>query len=234
MQSMSSAASQLFTQWQAPRQMYVSGQAEAELEQAAEQLRQETSKENSVLVKAGSIIYAVLDTSINTDEPGPVMASVVAGRLKGSKLMGRITTTPTGERVLLSFDNLVLPNKAQTISVSAVAIDPDTSRTTFSNYTNTHFFMRYGMLLASSFLSGYGQAVQQSGTSITQNLTTGTSITQQLNLSARQQKQVALGKAANSIGQKAAPLFNTPPTVKVNAGIGLGILFMTNVNDASS
>ena len=43
------------------------------------------------LIKAGTIIFAVLDTTANSDYPdSPVMATVVDGPFKGAKLLGKL------------------------------------------------------------------------------------------------------------------------------------------------
>ena len=46
-------------------------------------------------------MFAVLDTSINTDEKSPIMATIVDGPLKGAKLIGGFSRV--NQRVLLTF-----------------------------------------------------------------------------------------------------------------------------------
>ena len=63
-------------------------------------------------MKAGDIMFAVLDTSINTDEKNtPIMARIVGGPYKGGKLIGRFTLTD--KRVMLSFNLLNLPDRGK-------------------------------------------------------------------------------------------------------------------------
>lgn len=177
------------------------------------------------VVKAGTIMYAVLITAVDSDEPGPVLATIVSGKFKGGRLMGGLTNQ--GEKVLLSFNTLSLPDVSSTVQVNAVAIDENTARTAFSSYTDQHYWMRYGLLFASSFLQGMGQAVSQSGQQLTSNglqvTTTNPSLT------TGQQALVALGQVGTQFSAKLGAYFNTPPTVHVYSGTPMGVLFLADV-----
>ena len=181
-----------------------------------------------IMIKAGSIIYAVLQTSINTDEPGPILATIVTGPFKGARLIGTVQTNNEGEKVLLSFSSMTLPNYPSSISISSVAIDPNTSRTAFSTYTDNHILLRYGTLFASAFLSGFGQAVSQSSSVISQNQA-GDTVISNVSLGAREKTLIALGTVGSRWGDQLSPIFTRPPTVHVKSGVGLGILFLSDV-----
>lgn len=176
-------------------------------------------------LKSGEIMFAVLNTSVNTDEPGPIMATIVGTKFKGGKLLG--TLVNQGEKVMLTFNVMSLPNVSKSISINAVAIDPDTARTALSNDTDHHYLLRYGTLFASSFMQGYGQAVQQSGSVVVTNgLNTQTNMP---DLTAKGQALAALGTVGQAWGQAARSLFSKPPTVQVYSGTGLGILLLQDV-----
>ena len=177
-------------------------------------------------VKAGSIMYAVLLTAVNSDEPGPVLAKIVEGKFKGGRLIG--TLSNLGERVLLQFNKLNLPNVAQSIAVNTVAIDHQTARTALSSSTDRHLLLRYGSLLASSFIQGYGQAFQQSGAVIANTPGGGTIVTYP-QLSPEGKLLVALGTVGSQFGSAVGGRFNTPPTVKVYAGTAVGVLFIEDL-----
>lgn len=180
-----------------------------------------------VLFKAGTILFGILTTSVNSDEPGPVMATIVDGPYKGAKLLGAMTNQ--GQKVMLSFNLMSMPGASKSISLNAVAIDPNTARTALSSDTNNHILLRYGTLFASSFIQGYGQAFSQSGQTITTNgLQTNTT---NPDLSGEGKFYVALGNVGTKWGQATANLFNRPPTVQVYAGSGVGILILADVTD---
>ena len=178
-----------------------------------------------ILLKAGSIVFATLDTAVNTDEPGPVMATITGGPLKGGKLLG--TLTNQGQKAMLSFNTLSMPNASSSVSISSVAIDPATARTALSSETDNHYLLRYGTLFASSFVSGYAQAVSQSGSQTTitlQGVTHSTPI-----LSPQQKLTVALGNVGQQYSGVIGAIYNTPPTVKIYAGTGVGILLLADL-----
>ncbi len=178
------------------------------------------------LVKAGTVLLAVIDTAINTDEPGPVMATITSeGKLKGAKLLGKVTAQ--GQKALIAFNTINLPGANASTSIDTVAIDPDTARTALSSDTDNHYLLRYGTLFASSFLTGYSSALTQSGSTTTTSLYGTTTTTPPLD--AKQKAIVALGSVGQQYSQIMGGVFNTPPTVKIYAGTGIGLLFLSDM-----
>lgn len=182
------------------------------------------------LIKSGTIYFAVLDTAVDSDYPDtPVLVTIVDGPFKGAKLLGRVTLAEGKDRVSLNFNMMDMESWPKTKAVTAFAIDPDTARTVMASSVDHHYLMRYGSLFASSFLQGYAQGVQNAGTSTTGIF--GTS-TQNPKLSFGNNLAVALGQVGTTFNGVVQGYVNTPTTVKVNAGVGLGILFMADVTAA--
>ncbi len=113
------------------------------------------------IIKAGTIMFAVLDTGINSDEKSLILATIVTGKLKGSKLIGDFSRVDM--KVLLKFNLLNVPSFNHSFSINAMAIDPDTARTAIAKSVNSHYLLRYGSLFASAFLSGLSQGIINSG-----------------------------------------------------------------------
>lgn len=184
------------------------------------------------IIKAGAILYAVLDTAVDSDYPDtPVMATIVSGEYKGAKLLGSIKTVKDGQRVMLSFNLMNMEAWPTGVTVNAFAIDPDSARSAVATSVDNHYMLRYGSLFASSFLQGLGQAVQTSGTTVSSDSGVVTESTADLNT--QETILVALGQVGQSASTEVAKLQNTPPTVKVKAGVGMGILFMADVHMAA-
>ncbi len=202
-------------------------------------------------VKAGTVYFAVLETAINTDEPGPVMAKVVSGKYNGSKLMGSVqaVTNKNAQKITVNFSKLILPNADETITIQAVAIDPETARTALASEVNNHYLLRYGSLFASSFLSGMGKAVTNSGkitvpansadlanaiSGITSNSSTNTNSSEasqvnasvQPKLTVEEQIKAGLGEVGQKWGEQVKPYFEMAPTITVDAGTSFGLLFL--------
>lgn len=181
-----------------------------------------------VSFKAGDIVFAVLDTAVNSDEPGPILATVVSGPLKGSKLMGSLTIPSDGQKVMLSFNRLSMPNASKTISINTIAIDPETARTALSSYTNNHYVQRYGALFASAFMEGFGNAVQSSGTTVSFN-NAGQTTVAQAQRSMGDNALIGAGRVGQRWGSQIGRVFNRPPTVEVYSGTAMGIMFLDDI-----
>ena len=182
-------------------------------------------KASGPVIKAGTVMFAVLDTSINSDEKSPIMATIVMGPLKGAKLLGHFTRV--NKRVLLSFRLLNDPHYPHSITMNAVAIDPDTARTAIAGQVNNHYLLRYGTLFASAFLEGLSGAIESSGQ--TQNCFLGFCQTTNPTLNTGQQIAVGLGTVGQRYSQVLGKNFYRPPTIKVQGGTGIGILFMSDL-----
>ena len=187
----------------------------------------------TVLMKAGTIYPAILKTGVNTDEPGPVLAEIVAGPYKGSTLIGQVTTggNSRAESVALQF-NLLNPAKGdRSIQLQAYAINPDTSRTGLASNVDHHYLERYGLIFASAFLGGYGQAVAQSGSTVTTNALGGSVVTNPVR-TPEEITKIALGQVGTSMGQALGQNASIPTTIRVNPGVSVGVLIMQDVLSA--
>jgi type IV secretory pathway VirB10-like protein len=187
----------------------------------------------TVLVKAGTIYPAILKTGVNTDEPGPVLAQIVSGPYKGATLIGQVTTggNSRAESVALQFNLLNPVQGDRSIQLQAYAINPDTSRTGLASDVDHHYLERYGMIFASAFLSGYGQAVAQSGSTVTTNALGGTTISNPVR-TPDQISKIALGQVGTTVGQAIGQNANMPTTIRVNPGTSVGVLVMQDVLSA--
>ena len=187
---------------------------------------------NSIFVKTGDILFAVLDTAVNTDEPGPILATIVSGTLKGSKLIGSFTLPSNADQMVITFNTLSMQGVNQTISISAYAIDPNTARTALASRVNHHYLMRYGSLFASTFLEGFSSAIQSADTTITiggTGGTTDTTVQNGINRSLLENALIGLGEVGKAWSETAEKLMNRPTTVELFSGTGMGILFTQDV-----
>lgn len=179
------------------------------------------------LIKAGTIMFGVLDTAVNSDHAGPVMATLVSGKYKGAKLLGSLSRTSDGKRVILRFNQMSMPDWPDVLQINAVAMNPDDAHTAIASSVDNHYLLRYGALFGASFLSGYSQAITNAGTT---SLGLGVIQVTHPRLSARDRTLVGLGEVGKNLSDVTRSLVDTPPTVRVNAGVGIGVLFMANVS----
>lgn len=210
-------------------------------------------QQSAPVIKAGTILYGVLETGLNSDEPSPILATIVLDptcnaytavtgcsgpatscsaacltgvRFKGARLVGQFQRVD--DKVVLDFKQMSLSGYPSTISVDAVAVDPETARTALASDVDHHYLSRYGSLFLSSFVRDYAKAIQQSGSSTTFSLAGVT--TTYPELSAQEKVAVGLGGVGQQVATSLGGLFTRPPTVTVNSGEGIGILFLNDVS----
>lgn len=246
--TMSGQATQLVSAWQPVPMVHKAGMAETDTgKNAANKAPNITtggSGSNGTnaadvtgipLIKAGTIIFGVLDTTVNSDYPdSPVMVTIVDGKYKGAKLLGKLTTTKgvSGQmdRVSLNFTLMNMDEWPKSKTVTAYAIDPDTARTVLATNVDYHYLQRFGAIMATSFVQGYANAIATSSSTSTTGIF-GTSTTHP-ELSPGQKLATAVGQIGQNLGSVTQNYVNIPPTVRVDSGVGLGILFMQDVTSA--
>jgi polyhydroxyalkanoate synthesis regulator phasin len=248
--AMAGQAHSLLTAWQAPVMQHKAGSADLGgksgsgssgglgglLGRSSSKTTTTTTDDSMPIIKAGSILYATLDTAVNSDFPDtPVLATIITGPFKGAKLLGKISVasnpvTQSADRVSLVFNLMDKDEWSNTKAINAFAIDPQTAHTVLASSVDYHYLLRYGSMLGSAFMAGYANAISQSSSTSTTGIF-GTSTTHP-ELSPGNKLAVGLGQVGTTLGTATSNYINTPPTVKINAGVGLGILFMANVGAA--
>jgi hypothetical protein len=175
-------------------------------------------------VEAGSLHYALLQTSVDTDEVSPVRATIIQeGPLKGAVLIG--SPVRVGEDVHINFHTMSL-NKVDYKGINLVSYNPDTGRAGLADSVDRHVFERYFKLFASSAIQGYSMAL--TGTTTRTYSDGSTEKTTAALPDAKDQAAVALGK----VGEKLSPIyekeFERPPTVYVSQK-PIGIMLLSGI-----
>jgi intracellular multiplication protein IcmE len=178
-------------------------------------------------LKAGDILYAILDTSINSDETAPILATITHGPLKGGKLIGTMTKPANAQSVLVTFNTVSLPQFDHSLPLTAYAIDQNTARTALASRVDNHFLLKYGSIIATSFLDGFGQAFMQQGTSV--SATTGSTTVTVGSRTAGEAALIGLGKLGQKLGQATSDYQTKPPTVYVYSGTPIGVFITADV-----
>lgn len=184
------------------------------------------------VIKTGDILFAVMDTAVNSDQPGPILATIVSGKLKGAKLIGSFNLPSNSNQMVITFNTMSIPAASSTISIAAYAIDPNTARTALSSKTNHHYLIRYGSLFASSFMEGIGNAFQSANTTVTVGGTgagNDVTVSNGVGRSTLENAVIGLATVGKTWGQQAQQLFNKPTTVEVYSGTAVGVLFTQDV-----
>ncbi len=172
-------------------------------------------------LKVGDILQAVNRVTLDSDAPGPAMVEVVSGPYRGAKVMGSFQRL--NEHLVLRFSELAAAD-GSVHEIAGFAIDPATDRTAVRTSVDNHVLERWGGLVAASFLEGFGEAVERSGTSAHSTIYgSGWSIP---SYSLGEEMWIAAGKA----GERAAGLldrgFARAPTVTIESGTAMGVLLL--------
>ncbi len=206
---------------------------EKELEkqnQAIAAAAEETTIIEDILLPAGTIEYGQLITEANTDAPGPVLAIISSGPLKGSRIIGSFTATDN--YLTLSFNTVVIDGVSY--SADAVAIDPNTTLPGIVTEVDNRYFKRVMLPTAAAFVTGLTEAISESGTTtVTINNETVTEESQDQDSG----QEVASGIA--DAGEEIEELLNeiadgVEPMIRVAAGTPIGILFTSAVTSGTS
>lgn len=192
---------------------------------AASGAGQQTGNSGPSLVRAGTVIPAMLLSKVNSDNPGPVLAQVTSGPLAGARFLGQFQASE--KKLVLTFNTMSKPGLG-TFAVNAYAVDEQYA-IGMATDVNNHYFRRYGLLLAGSLLQGYGAAMGRANTTVVTG-PFGTTTTQG-ELSSDQVKAVALGQVGENMSQEIIAQSQVRPTVHLDCGGGcpIGLLFMSDL-----
>lgn len=179
----------------------------------------------------GTIVYATMVSGANSDTPGPVVAQIVDGELAGAKLVGSFQTQREG--LFIAFSTLSMGHTRdgeeinKSIRINAVAVDSRTATTGMASNVDRHLLTNVGITAAAAFMQGLGQAIATSGQTYSSTLG-GTTV---INPTRKMSDQLFIGggAGAGAAGQALMKAYgNRPPTVTVDAGTPVGVLFLTN------
>ena len=180
-------------------------------------------------LKPGDILYAVNRVSLDSDAPGPAMVEVVEGPYRGAKVIGSFKRL--NEHLVLTFEQIVT-DKGITYKIKGYAIDPNTDRTAVRTDVDTHFFQRWGGIIAASFLEGFGEAVANRGASSYNNAWGGGSSMPKYNVT--EEAFIAAGKVGQRMANVFENRFGMAPTVTLKSGTDMGVLIMALDKDEGS
>ena len=178
---------------------------------------------NIPIIPAGKILYGRIVNELNSDHPGPVLAQAVGGKFDGVKFLGSFQRDHGA--MVIKFDRVIYKD-GETDSIGAYAVSPGTKlRSGLETDVNHHYLYRYGALLASAFLQGFGESAMYSN-STSYPSTFGTPVIGFNGMTLLQQSEMGLGQAGMMLSGSAMNAFNRPTTVKVAANTPVGLMIV--------
>ncbi len=178
-----------------------------------------------IIQPAGTIEYAQLITEANSDAPGPVLAQIMSGPLRGARILGTFSTQEN--YLTLTFQTIVVDGVSY--SADAIALDPASANPGLVTEIDRRYFERVILPAAAAFVEGMGEAIAESGsTSVT--VSGDTVIEEEEPIDTRQEIfngiEEASGKVGDILDKEGSKV---KPMIKVHAGTAVGILFLQPV-----
>lgn len=178
-----------------------------------------------IIQPAGTIEYAQLITEANTDAPGPVLAQIMSGPLRGARILGSFNAHDN--YLVLTFKTVVVDGVSY--AADAMALDPSSANPGVVTEIDQRYFKRVVLPAAAAFIEGMGKAIAESG-STSVSVSGETVVQSDEELDTRQEALKGVEEAAGKVGDfldKEAS--QTKPLIKVHAGTAVGILFLSPV-----
>ena len=183
------------------------------------------ARKGKILVPAATVLYGQTLTEADSDIPAPILVSMLSGPFAGGRAIG--TFQKTEDYLILAFGTIIKNKKEY--KVNALAIDPETTLLGLETSTDHHYFERFILPAAAGFISGVGNYAQQAGSTVT-NSTYG--VTQSYPpLNTHQEILSGLGQSANALAGAINKESNEQPTIYVDSGTGIGIMFLNTVRE---
>lgn len=181
----------------------------------------------NIFLPAGTLEYGQLLIEANTDAPGPILAQVVSGPLKGSRVLGSFKSTD--QYITLNFNQIVIDGI--NYPIEAVAIDPNTTLPGMVTEIDNRYFKRIILPMAAEFVSGLAEAISESGT--TTVVIEGGGIAQS---SSDKNNEQEVASGIQAAGDELADILedeadNTKPMLRIASGTPIGIFFLGPVTD---
>lgn len=183
-----------------------------------------SSSSGQVLMPAGRGVYGRTVLAASSDQGGPVVVEALSGPITGDRMTGTFETRDT--RLVVRLTSITLQDGTQQ-KINALVIAPDTLETSVASSVDQHYVTRFVLPVAAAFVSGLGQALAQSNSTIVAGPLGGATAFQKLNLP--QQLGVAAGAAANQFGSAVTASAPKGPTVNLEANVNVGIMFLESV-----
>ena len=172
--------------------------------------------------------WSMAQTVVATDTDGnggDVIVEMKGGPLNGARLSGKAQRR--NELMAVSLTRLEWQGKP--LAVDAVLISPETRETAVASSVDHHYGARLLYPSLAAVASGAGQAIALSGSS--QATSAFGNASTYKNLNTGEIIGVGVGAAGNNLQQVLNEMAPKGPTVKLDAGVPVGVMFLKDVVD---
>lgn len=178
------------------------------------------------LARAGDVVLASTIITNDSDTPGPVVAQIRKGPLKGTRLLGGFEANQANTHLIVQFSTAVLPDGTE-IPVSAYAVDARQRSLAVRTELDRRLFARYAPRVAAAFVSGVGEALSDPGTSLI-DLGGVTGVTRPA-ATVEQGFYKGVAEVGNNLAGEFVRSAPNGPLISLRSRQIIGILFVSNV-----
>lgn len=178
------------------------------------------------LIRAGDVVLASTIITNDSDTPGPVVAEIRRGPLKGARLLGGFEAKKNNTHLIVQFNSAVLPDGTQ-VPISAYAVDARQKSLAVRTDLDRRLFARYAPRVAAAFVSGVGEALSDPGTSLI-DLGGVTGVTRPA-ATIEQGLYKGLAEVGNDLAGEFVQSAPKGPLISLRSRQIIGVLFTSNV-----
>lgn len=181
------------------------------------------SSRQRVLIPAGRGVQAHTVLATSSDQASPVVLEADSGPIAHNRLIGSFSRE--GDRQVIRVSKMNYGGRE--IGVDGIVVSPETMEAGVASSVDQHYAARFLLPAAAAFVSGLGQAIGQSNSTVVASPFGGATAFQRLNLG--QQAGVGAGAAAARVGQALDQAAPRTSTVNVDARSSVAIMFLSDV-----
>jgi len=181
------------------------------------------SSRQRVLIPAGRGVQAHTILAASSDQNSSVVLEADSGPIIHSRLIGSFSRE--GDRLVIRVSKMTYAGHEE--GVDGVIVSPETMEAGVASSVDHHYAARFLLPAAAAFVSGLGQAIGQSNSTVVASPFGGASAFQRLNLG--QQAGVGAGAAAARVGQALDQAAPRNSTVNVDARSSVAVMFLSDV-----
>ncbi len=192
-------------------------------------VQQPPPQELETLIQAGDILYAETINASTSDLPTPVLATVVTGQFRDSRLVGAFTVPRNADGMVVQFSTITFPD-GRTAPVNAYAIDPTTASSAVSSDIDRRWLDRFGPIVAAGFVAGFAESAAISTGTVTESSDGTTRTISETERTTRQNVAAGLAEAGQGISQVIRDSAPVGPEILLASGTGVAVLFVNPVS----
>ena len=187
--------------------------------------------ENFVKQKAGTLLYAVNTTKVNTDVNSKVVFNIFGVDrehiLYGATAHGKVSLKY--DFIVVEFNRICLRSSVECTAIDGLAVDPGTREPSVNGEIDKHYWYRFGGLTIASLIQGAAEAVGSSQERTEETDLTGKKVT----YSGLDGTKLAIS-STQVLGEQFANIFlenaSRPITGYVEEGEEVGIFLFEDIN----